>query len=205
MVNNHFPNLFRAPRWVNDLLFLLSSAPNRSITSVIRESAPCDADQLNTDIRTRSTRGEADPTLSIQLYHACVPALVEVDFIEFDGHRVQKTQHFGWDTDLLDTLLDLNSRRIDGIIECVASRKTRHCLGLLEHDSALNSLDDLCECCPNDVLDQERLALHHYILPKLNREGLLAYDPYTGSIQYFGDPLVDRLLNEIADLSECDA
>lgn len=42
--------------------------------------------------------------------------------------------------------------------------------------------------------DRVRIRLHHQTLPRLAEDGIIDFDPQTGSIRYHGDELIDDLL-----------
>lgn len=107
---------------------------------------------------------------------------------------------------------DPDEATIDGCFDALASRRRRQVLAYLEGEGsdevsfdALVSAVVAAEPRPDartGHYEQVALALHHAHLPKLERAGLVEYDPRARTVRYRGHSLISGCLAIVDELRE---
>lgn len=105
--------------------------------------------------------------------------------------------------------VEASDRVLDGLFDALANRRRRDVLSYLEGaDADTVEFRDLVAAVVDAEADRaagtgydERvaLALCHAHLPKLERAGLVEYDPRAGTVRYRGHPLVERCLSLVEE------
>jgi hypothetical protein len=94
----------------------------------------------------------------------------------------------------------------DTVFRLLADEHRREvCLFLSSATETVHKLSALAEAVAPDVdQDARRLAigLHHQHLPKLDRAGLLDYDPRSRTVRYRGQPCIEKWAREAQLLAE---
>ncbi|MFW5900538.1 MAG: DUF7344 domain-containing protein [Halodesulfurarchaeum sp.] len=100
---------------------------------------------------------------------------------------------------------EYTSEEIDRRFALLAQPERRYIVHfLLESETEYASIGDLVSYLQrSDTGEDERdtiaLALHHTHLPKLATTSVLDYDAVSGTVRYYGDDLVETLLESIPE------
>lgn len=97
----------------------------------------------------------------------------------------------------------MSGDRLDEVFSALADERRRQTLHyLLAAPDAVVPVDSLVTSVATAAdIDRERaaIALHHFVLPKLEEAGLVAYNRQRATVQYRGHPLVTWNLRLIDD------
>lgn len=191
----------------NAVLERLIDHRRRRILSVLLDrSAPMPVEDLAARVAAAEgagALGDVDPEtterVEIDLYHVHIPALADVDLVEWDREEgtVVTTDHPALADPAFRQFVETEAD-VDGVLDCLSDPRRRRALAVLDEEGPMTRAELAHEVATeetggtsSDSFEDVLVGLHHVDLPKLEDAGLVECDPDAETVEYVGHPGVD--------------